>query len=211
MRKESRTGIFVRFFPLPPLKKSLKFRQRCFILGLNERVQKENIMPKIIENPEKRLAEEARRQVQQSGYGAMTIRSVAKACGVSVGTVYNYFPSKDDLLAACMLADWNRCIGAINASASQSDGPEPVIRCIYEQLRGYGKLYDTVFRDARAQSGYAGYLGRYHGMLRAQLAAPLSGYCESAFLAEFIAEALLTWTMAGKEIEDIFAIIKKLL
>ena len=44
-------------------------------------------MPKIIENLPERLAEEARRQIEASGFSAMTIRSVAKACGVGVGTV----------------------------------------------------------------------------------------------------------------------------
>ena len=39
-------------------------------------------MPKIIENLESKLIEEAKKQVEQSGYGALTIRSVAKACGV---------------------------------------------------------------------------------------------------------------------------------
>ena len=45
-------------------------------------------MPKIIENLEDRLIQEARRQIAESGYGATTIRSVAKGCGVGVGTVY---------------------------------------------------------------------------------------------------------------------------
>ena len=44
-------------------------------------------MPKIIENLPQRLTEEARRQIEQSGFSAMTIRSVAKGCGVGVGTV----------------------------------------------------------------------------------------------------------------------------
>ncbi len=50
-------------------------------------------MPKIIENLQSKLIEEAKKQIEEAGYGAMTIRSVAKACGVGVGTVYNYFSS----------------------------------------------------------------------------------------------------------------------
>ena len=46
-------------------------------------------MPKIIENLETKLIEEAKKQFETSGYSALTIRSVAKACGVGVGTVYN--------------------------------------------------------------------------------------------------------------------------
>lgn len=55
-------------------------------------------MPKIIENLESRLIEEAKKQIEESGYEAVTIRSVARACGVGVGTVYNYFPSKEVLI-----------------------------------------------------------------------------------------------------------------
>ena len=72
-------------------------------------------MPKIIKNLERILLEEARNQIEASGYSAVTIRSVAAACGVGVGTVYNYYASKDELLAAYMLEDWNACITAINA------------------------------------------------------------------------------------------------
>ena len=41
-------------------------------------------MPKIIEDLETRLLTEAKRQIKELGYGAMTVRSVAKACGVGV-------------------------------------------------------------------------------------------------------------------------------
>ena len=70
-------------------------------------------MPKIIENLQSKLIEEAKKQIEEAGYGAMTIRSVAKACGVGVGTVYNYFSSKEELVATHLLEDWNRCIAAI--------------------------------------------------------------------------------------------------
>ena len=52
-------------------------------------------MPKIIENLREKLVREAQYQVEERGYSALTIRSVANACGVGVGTVYNYFASKD--------------------------------------------------------------------------------------------------------------------
>ena len=80
-------------------------------------------MPKIIENLENRLIEEAKKQIEASGYGATTIRSVAAGCGVGVGTVYNYFSSKDELLATYLLSDWNGCIAAIHTVSEHSDSP----------------------------------------------------------------------------------------
>lgn len=42
-------------------------------------------MPKIIENLESRLIEEAKKQIEESGYGAVTIRSVLRrGCGYGI-------------------------------------------------------------------------------------------------------------------------------
>ena len=167
-------------------------------------------MPKIIENLENKLIEEAKKQITESGYSAMTIRSVAKACGVGVGTVYNYFPSKEAMMATYMLTDWKECIAAIHAVSTYSDNPKPVVLCIYDQLLLFAKRHETIFKDEAASAAFAGSFSKYHVMLRAQLASPLRKFCSSEFSADFIAEALLTWTMAGKNFDDIFGIIEKL-
>lgn len=167
-------------------------------------------MPKIIENLESRLTEEAQRQIEQFGYGAVTIRSVAKACGVGVGTVYNYFSSKDELLAAYLLSDWNRCIAAVREVSNSAQSSAPVARCMYDQLRAYAQRNSAVFRDEDAASAFSGSFSRYHAMLRSQLSEPLRKFCENDFAADFIAESLLVWTMAGKEFDEIFGMIDKL-
>ncbi len=168
-------------------------------------------MPRIIEHLESRLVEEARLQVAQGGYSAVTIRSVAAACGVGVGTVYNYFSSKDELLAAFLLADWKDCMRRISGVGKVEAEAEPVLRCIYEELRGYLEKHRTVFQDEAAVKVFGGAIGKYHGLLRAQLAQPLRRFCPDDFTAEFLAESLLTWTVEGKAFADLLAVIKKLL
>ena len=169
------------------------------------------LMPKIIENLESRILAEAKKQIEEAGYSAVTIRSIAAGCGVGIGTVYNYFPSKDALLATYMLRDWKDCIAVIQAVSNHSGTAQAVARSIYDQLVQYAQRHQAIFQDASASAGFAGSFSRYHTLLRSQLAEPLRKFCTGDFPAEFIAEALLTWTMAGKNFDDIYGMIGKLL
>lgn len=168
-------------------------------------------MPKIIENLENRLIAEARKQIEETGYSAMTIRSVARGCGVGVGTVYNYFSSKESLLATYMLEDWKGCIAVIEAVSTYSDTPVSVLRCTYDQLLAYAQRHQAIFQDEAAATAFAGSFSRYHAVLRSQLSAPMRKFCSDDFQADFIAESLLTWTMAGKHFNEIYGLIAKLL
>lgn len=167
-------------------------------------------MPKIIENLPQRLSEEARRQIVESGYAAMTIRSVAKGCGVGVGTVYNYYPSKESLVAAFMLEDWKHCIDSIQSCSQTALGWEPVLWSIYESLTQFMERHAVIFRDENAAADFTGSFGKYHAILRSQLAAPMRKFCRDDFTAEFLAESILTWTVAGKDFDELSSVIKRL-
>ena len=168
-------------------------------------------MPKIIEDLPLRLSEEARRQVEQSGYSALTIRSVAKSCGIGVGTVYNYFPSKESLVASYMLRDWDACYTALLARCADAAGPETVLRAIYEQLLQFLREHAELFRDEAAQGSFPAFYGLYHSRLRQGLAAPLRPFCPDDFTAAFLAQALLNWTMEGQNFETLYPVLAKII
>lgn len=48
----------------------------------------------------------SRELIRQRGCSAVNIRSVAAACGVSVGSIYNYFESKAALMGATVESVW---------------------------------------------------------------------------------------------------------
>lgn len=167
-------------------------------------------MPKIIENLPQKLAEEAKRQIQEVGYEAMTIRSVAQKCQVGVGTVYNYYRSKEELVAAFMLEDWKSCVLSIETCAESACEVTSVLREIHDCLWAYVQRHQSVFRDKAAAVSVSGTSGYYHSMLRGQLAAPIRRFCRDDFTAEFVAEAMLTWTVDGKDFESLNEILKRL-
>ena len=49
---------------------------------------------------------ESRQLVMEKGISAINMRTVAAACNVAVGSIYNYFPSKADLISATVEDVW---------------------------------------------------------------------------------------------------------
>lgn len=64
--------------------------------------------------------------IRQRGWEAVSIRAVAEACGVSVGTIYNYFRSKDELIGASVESVWRD----IFHHASDVDAFTDILTCI---------------------------------------------------------------------------------
>ncbi len=54
---------------------------------------------------ERRILAAARRLFDRKGYDATSMENVAARAGLAVGTLYNYFPSKEELLFAISRAD----------------------------------------------------------------------------------------------------------
>ena len=155
--------------------------------------RKEALMPKIIENVREHLLIEAKRQITQTGYGKTTIRSVARASGLGVGTVYNYFKSKDMLIASFMVEDWQECLAKMEQKSS-SDA-EAFLQNVYLTLREFVNDHAYLFCDEDAAKVFAAASGERHKLLRDQLAKIISPVCNrrnESFLAEFISESMLT-------------------
>jgi AcrR family transcriptional regulator len=68
------------------------------------------------------IIEAARALASESGLGAVQVVPVAERAGIAAGTVYRYFPSKDDLVAAVVNATAAREVAAIRAAAAAAPG-----------------------------------------------------------------------------------------
>lgn len=171
-------------------------------------------MPKVIENLKEQLLSEAKRQIDINGYARTTIRSVATACGIGVGTVYNYFSSKDMLIASFVLEDWYLCLEEMRG-AEYTDGRE-LLLSVYTSLSEFISKHDSLFSDADAHKSFSLSDGKRHVMLRSQISEIILPVCNKTgenpkFLSEFIAESVICWTVAKKSFDEIYSVIKLLI
>ncbi len=79
----------------------------------------------------------SRELIQQQGWSAVNIRSVAAACGVSVGSIYNYFNSKAALVAATIESVWCEIFHRPEDGAVFQD-TQACITWMYERM-AYGR------------------------------------------------------------------------
>lgn len=65
-----------------------------------------------------------RRIAAQEGLSALSMRTVARACGVALGTLYNYYADKDALLIATVESIWQEIFHTDAGSLTARPFPE---------------------------------------------------------------------------------------
>ncbi len=171
-------------------------------------------MPKIIENLKEQITKEAEKQLFENGYAKTTIRSVAKGCGIAVGTMYNYFDSKDLLISAIVLRDWRECTDRMK-KLDPSDR-RAFLEGIYGQLCSFTAKYAFLFRDGEAAKVYAGMFDQRHKQLRRVIGDIILPICsdkncsDPVLFAEHAAETMLFGATEGRTFDKLNLIFEKL-
>jgi AcrR family transcriptional regulator len=84
--------------------------------------QTDNVVRKLAARHDAILAA-ARDAAAEGGMAAVQIAQVAQRAGIAAGTVYRYFPSKTELVAALVAAISEREMAALGAAAKAAPGP----------------------------------------------------------------------------------------
>lgn len=86
----------------------------------------------------------SRELIRRQGWSAVSIRSVASACGVSVGSIYNYFDSKADLVGTTVESVWREIFHRPEDEAVLQDTLSRVA-WMYERMEYGCKQYPGFF------------------------------------------------------------------
>lgn len=158
------------------------------------------------------IFEATARLIEGQGLEALTTARIAEVAGYGVGTVYDYFPSKNAILVALARNELGKTSAAVQRALQQADAGAPATatqRAIRAMIRGFGgrrRLRGALLGVMIAQ-GHAAELARsvemIVGFLRRQ-EAPVDGADLTRILPErlyvlsrAIVGVIRAWAMEG--------------
>lgn len=172
-------------------------------------------MPKIIGNLKRSILDAGKAALFSKGFRDVTVREIADACHIAVGTLYNYFPSKENLLANVMLEDWLNIVGRLREEVQTVPCPSDGFRAIYEAVESFVQIYSPIWS---VRPGESERTEERHLMLVGQLMEPVRylldkfDCCQSPDPCRFIAETLLLVSCReGLSFDDVDVFLLKLL
>lgn len=110
---------------------------------MNSVQHKEILMNTIITSKEA-ILKISRNIIINDGASSLSIRKVASACNVSVGSIYNYYESKSELLAATIESIWSEIFHQ-NQSSDVFNNISECITWLYDCLKYGNNKYPEFF------------------------------------------------------------------
>jgi AcrR family transcriptional regulator len=179
-------------------------------------------MPKILpDNIKEEILSTTRRMVIENGYSKVSIRDIAKECGIATGTFYNYFRSKQEILSALLAGDWDRMQRYITSLTTDGSLPpirqlEGIFHSLKNMMRAVHQLWALGFPDD-FMSESMNKRALIKRQLRADIAKTIARIIHShvdeekeAFLADFIARMFFSYAYEeSSQFDDLKFILEK--
>ncbi len=104
-------------------------------------------MPKIIDNIEQKIYENALSLFAAKGYNQVSMKNVAEASGIAVGTLYNYYSNKLDLFLSVFKEHINQVYLKLNELIEKDRDPGECIVVLYDELVKIGGFSEELIKD----------------------------------------------------------------
>ncbi len=174
-------------------------------------------MPKKIENIRETALKLTKQALEKEGFESFTMREIAAACGVALGTMYNYFPSKEMLTAAVVYEDWKLYYAEMEAQIETAKQFNEALADVYNGIAAFSRDYEFLFLgDLQSFSSKYRYSER-HTRLLAQIEALIRkiigrfNITAEDFTVTFIAETLINCGVKHYSFSQLKPILDKLL
>ncbi len=170
-----------------------------------------------------------RRIAAEKGLKALSMRAVARECGIALGTLYNYFSNKEELLIAAIASVWEDIFRLTHGEETSPPLPFPeyvekLFINVRERFREYPDFF-TAHSAAVASSGKGKAKNEMENCtekIKATLLSVLhkdklvnqkvfgAGLSEEGFV-EFVLDSIILLLMQQKECDTLIAVIRKVI
>lgn len=86
-----------------------------------------------------------------NGLSSISIREIAKACGVAVGSIYNYYPSKGEIILDIVEGFWANAFASVDFSYLKDKDFFTCYRYLYQILSDYLETFEDDWLEQLSQ------------------------------------------------------------
>jgi AcrR family transcriptional regulator len=162
------------------------------------------------------ILDAARREFEEEGFDAASLRAIARRAGVSAASIIHHFGDKRDLLHAALFDDLQRTLDAALTHSDADDTPlehtldtlTQAIFAYYDRRQGLSRalLKESLFAEGEWAGRFVGQTSEVHGFLvqvfrRAQQAGEVRTDADPALFGlaylSFFYFGLIAWTQGA--------------
>lgn len=102
-------------------------------------------MSRIIDNPKQLILSKSKEILYSEGYQKLNMRNISKACGIALGTIYNYYPTKKELIMDMMTDYWHQYFYKIIEVSDSDCSFYDKLSIIFNELGVFIKTFKQVW------------------------------------------------------------------
>ena len=149
------------------------------------------------ERPRGRILDGAMRAIARHGLAKLGMSDVCESAGVSRGTLYRYFPSREDLLDHLAEHESRRFRERVDQALRSAARGESRLEVALLQVARYAREHPAIRRIVETEPAFVlGYLREHFGVLRAmchELFAPVLGETGPVRVGAVTADQMVDW------------------
>lgn len=167
-------------------------------------------MPKIIAEIYDKIIICTKNYMLENGNDNFSLRMIAKECGIAVGTIYNYFESKEMLIAKIHLEDWKKAMITIDEEFKIISSLKEGVMVIYSNILSYCNIYGDYWNQSKCTTSI---IRSRHYLVQKQVVEKINVLMDlfhyqddkdmSVFLAEMIIVAASTKDISKEQLEKV--------
>ena len=102
-------------------------------------------LSRIIENPQQLILSRAKEILHNEGFKKLSMRNLSKKCGIALGTIYNYYSTKEELIIEMMSDYWKENLYVLEDILNSDDTLYIKLNEIFNKLSIFIKTFKEVW------------------------------------------------------------------